>query len=153
MQAPTRVACLLAAMLTLGSCALVPKLQTPKLSVASIQVMSGDLWTQHLKVRIHVENPNDRSLPVKGLEYTLEVEGEELASGTSASAFIVPPLGEAEFDTEVTTNLAGPLLKVLGHSSQALEQGVPYRLSGKVALSEGLWRSIHFDEHGTFKLQ
>ena len=152
MRAPTRAAWLVAA-LTLGSCALVPKLQTPKLSVVSVQVVSGDLWTQHLKVRVHVENPNDRALPVKGLEYTLEVDGEELASGTSASAFVVPPLGEAEFDTEVTTNLAGPLLKVLGHSSQALEQGVPYRLSGKVALSEGLWRSIHFDEHGTFKLQ
>ena len=26
-------------------------------------------------------------------------------------------------------------------------------LSGKVALSEGLWRSIPFDERGTFKLQ
>jgi hypothetical protein len=30
---------------------------------------------------------------------------------------------------------------------------VPYRLSGKVSLSQGLLHSIPFDEQGTFKLQ
>jgi LEA14-like dessication related protein len=138
------------AMLTCG-CALAPKLEAPKLSIVGVQVVSGEVWVQHLRVRLHVHNPNDRALPVKSLEYTIEIAGEELASGESAEGFVVPPRGDAEFDTNVTTNLVGAVLKVLGRGPNARAEEVPYRLSGKVSLSEGLWRSIPFDEHGTFK--
>ena len=50
-----------------------------------MQVLSSDLWEQHLKVRMHVHNPNDRSLPIKALEYTVEVEGQQFASGASVA--------------------------------------------------------------------
>jgi LEA14-like dessication related protein len=106
---------------------------------------------QHLKLRLHVHNPNDRELAVKGLEYTIEIAGQHAASGESAASFVVPPRGDAEFDTNLTTNLAGAALKLLGQGPNALAQEVPYRLSGKVSLASGWWRSIPFDERGTFK--
>ena len=142
---------LLAALLT--ACALAPKLESPKVSIVGAQVVSGDLFTQHLKLRLHVQNPNDRALPVKGLEYTIEVEGEQFSSGESAASFEVPALGEAEFDMNVTTNLAGALMKLLARGPNARGQEVSYRLSGKVTLSQGLFRSIPFEQRGTFKLQ
>jgi LEA14-like dessication related protein len=137
----------------LAGCALAPKLEPPQLSIVGVQIVSGDLFAQRLKVRVHVQNPNDRALPVKGLEYTIEVEGEQFASGESAASFEVPALGEAEFDMNVTTNLASALLKVLARGPNGLGQEVSYRLSGKVSLSQGLLRSIPFEAHGTFKLQ
>lgn len=150
--ATRRVAGLAAAMLLVG-CALTPKFIPPRLSIVNVQLEGGDLWEQRLKVRLHVENPNNRPLPVKGLEYTLEVEGQQLARGAAAASFIVPALGESEFDTNVTTNLAGTLLKLLGRGPDALGQSVEYRLTGKVSLSEGLMRSIPFDERGRVRLQ
>ena len=146
---PKSAALLAAALLT--ACALTPKLDPPKLSIVDVQVVSAEMWTQHLKVRLHVQNPNDRELPVKGLEYTIEIAGEQFASGESAASFVVPPHGEAEFDTHVTTNLAGVAMKLLARGPNAANEGIPYRLAGKVSLSSGLWRSIHFDEHGTFR--
>jgi LEA14-like dessication related protein len=153
MSAITRCAAGLIVALVLAACALAPKLEAPKLSIVGVQIVSADLFTQRLKVRVHVQNPNDRILPVKGLEYTIEVEGEQFASGESAASFEVPALGEAEFDMNVTTNLAGALLKVLARGPNARGQEVSYRLSGKVSLSEGLFRSIPFKQQGTFKLQ
>jgi LEA14-like dessication related protein len=143
----------LTAVLLLGGCALTPRLIPPTLTVVDVQLQGSDLWEQHLKVRMHVQNPNDRALPIKGLEYTLEVEGQQFASGESAASFIVPARGEAEFDMNVTTNLAGTLLKLLARGSDTLSQSVAYRLTGKVSLSEGLLRSLPFDERGEFKLQ
>ena len=137
----------------LAACALTSKFIPPRLSVVDVQIQSSDLWQQRLKVRMHVQNPNDRSLPVKGLEYTMEVEGQQFASGESAASFVVPAMGEAEFDMNVTANLAGTLLKLLGRGPDPLGQSVAYRLSGKIALSEGLMRSIPFEERGTFRLQ
>jgi LEA14-like dessication related protein len=147
------VPALCAAALLLAACALTPKFIPPRLSVVDVQIESSDLWEQRLKVRMRVQNPNDRRLPVKGLEYTLEVEGQQFASGASAASFVVPAMGEAEFDMNVTTNLAGTLIKLLGRGSDALGQTVAYRLTGKIALSEGLMRSIPFEERGTFRLQ
>jgi LEA14-like dessication related protein len=152
MKLTVPLAAALVAGLLLGSCALVPKLEAPQLSIAEVQILSSDLWEQHLRVRVHVQNPNDRALPIKALEYTIEVEGQQFASGSSVASFVVPPLGETEFDMNVTTNLASTLIKLLGRGSGAAREEVGYRLVGKVSLSEGLVRSVPFDQKGSFKL-
>lgn len=148
-----------ARLLALGACALlaacsllVPRFQAPSLSIESIALERSDLITQHLKVHMRVDNPNDRALPVKGLSYTLYVEGEEAAQGVSDASFTVPALGEAEFDMHVTANMAGTLLRLLGRGGDARE-GIDYRIAGKVELSSGLMRSISFDRRGTFSLR
>ena len=56
---------------------------------------------------MHVQNPNDRALPIKGIATRSRCEGQQFASGESAASFVVPALGEAEFDMNATTNLAG----------------------------------------------
>jgi LEA14-like dessication related protein len=141
------------ALLLLG-CAFGPRFTAPTLSVVGVQVEASDLWEQHLKLRVRVQNPNPRALPVKGIEYTMEVEGQEFANGSSAASFVVPAMGEAEFDTNVTAHLAGALMALLGRSgNDAAGQGLAYRLSGRVSLSAGLMRSIPFEQRGRFKLQ
>ena len=136
--------------LGLSACSLfVPRLEKPTLSVVRVQMLKSDLWHQELKVRIRVQNPNDRVLPVKGIVYQLDVEGQELAHGVSGDSFIVPALGEAEFDMSVSANMANMLIKLLNKGGSEVE----YRIYGKVGLSSGLLRSISFDDHGTFKWQ
>lgn len=139
------------ALLSCG-CALAPKFTTPTLTVVGVRLEGADLLAQHLKVRVHVQNPNDRKLPVKGIEYTLDVDGQPFATGDSAASFVVPALGEAEFDMNVTTNMAGTLVRLLARAPEE-RASVPYRLTGKISLSEGWLQSIPFEQRGTFKLQ
>jgi LEA14-like dessication related protein len=144
-------ACAVSALLTSG-CALTPRLTTPTLTVAGLQVEGGDLLEQRLKVRVHVANPNDRRLPIRGVVYTLEIEGQPFASGEAAESFVVPALGETEFDMNVTTNMAGTLMRLLARGPDAL-QSVSYHLTGKISLSEGWLQSIPFEQRGTFRLR
>jgi LEA14-like dessication related protein len=138
------------AALGLSGCSLfVPKLEKPTLSVVSVQMLKSDLWHQELKLRMRVQNPNDRALPVKGLWYELDVDDQELAHGMSGGSFVVPALGEAEFDMSVSANMASMLFKVLSQGTNRVD----YRLKGKIALSAGLFRSIPFNEQGSFKWQ
>jgi LEA14-like dessication related protein len=115
-----------------------------------VQLLGGDLFTQRLRVRMHVQNPNNRALPVQGITYRLEVEGQEFATGESAASFVVPALGEADFDMNVSTNLATTLMKIL--SGGANTRALAYHLTGKVTLSEGFLRSVPFEQRGTFRL-
>ena len=140
-----------AALLALSGCASALKLEAPHLSVISMKVQSADIFSQRMLVRMRVVNPNTRELPVKGITYRIEVNDAELAQGLTDTQFIVPALGEAEFDVQVTANLASALSQLLGRkgSSDTLE----YRLVGSVALSSGFLRRIPFDERGSVKLK
>jgi LEA14-like dessication related protein len=133
-----------------GGCAALPKFESPKLSVVDLKLQGGDFFSQKLLVRMRVFNPNDRELPIKGITYSLEVNNAELGNGSTAAPFTVPAMGEAEFDMQITANLAGALGKLLSrkNSSEALD----YRLVGEVSLSSGFLRHIPFDERGSVKL-
>jgi LEA14-like dessication related protein len=140
--------------LLLGACStFLPRLETPTLSIVNVEMVGGGVWEQNMKVRMRVQNPNDRTLPVHGLTYTLEVAGQELAEGVSDKSFVVPALGETEFDMNVRTNMALALLRLAGDSGKSLADSIDYRIHGKVSLSEGWLRSIPFEESGTFQLK
>jgi LEA14-like dessication related protein len=156
MMSRLRALLLLVPVLALAGCsAFAPRLETPKLSIVSVELVKGELFEQRLRARMRVQNPNDRELAVKGITYTIELGGEELGRGLSGSSFIVPRLGEAEFDMMITANLAGTLLKLAGRAEK--EGRVPgaldYRIVGKVQLSSGLLRSVPFDQKGTLRLR
>ena len=144
-----QVLALILGALSLTSCAVLPKFEAPNLSVISMKVQSADIFSQRVLVRMRVQNPNARELPVKGISYRIEVNDSELGQGQTNVPFVVPAMGEAEFDVQVTANLAGVLTKLLSRrGSDTLE----YRLVGDVALSSGFLRRIPFDERGSVKL-
>jgi LEA14-like dessication related protein len=134
----------------LSGCSVLPKLEAPKLSVVSMKMQSADIFSQRVQLRMRVLNPNARELPIKGINYRVEVDGAELGQGLAGTPFVVPAMGEAEFDVQFTANLAGALAKLLmrRNSRDSLE----YRLVGEVSLSSGFLRRIPFDERGSVKL-
>jgi len=138
-------------MLLSGCSALAPKIETPRLSITSVAMTSGDLFSQQFLVRMNVENPNDRALPIKAIDYKLFLEGDSFAEGLSTRAFVVPALGETEFDMVVRTNFvssAGRLLSRLNGRDQ-----MNYVLEGTVRADSGLIRKIPFQQSGTVSLR
>jgi LEA14-like dessication related protein len=144
---------LLAAWALAGCSAFAPKLQSPHLSIVNVEILSSTFWEQRLRVHIRVENPNGRSLPVSALSYSIEVAGQELAHGAANDSFVVPALGESEFATDVSANMASALVALVGRGRDGANNSIDYRILGKVTLADGFVRSIPFEHQGTFKLQ
>lgn len=139
------------AILLVTGCASALKFESPKLSVMSMKVQSADIFSQRVQVRMRVMNPNDRELPVKAISYRIEVNDAELAHGLTDAPFVVPALGEAEFDVQMTANLATALSQILSRHTSS--DAINYHLSGEVTLASGFLRRIPFDEHGSVKLK
>jgi LEA14-like dessication related protein len=135
-----------------AACSSLTQLETPRLSVVNVEMQQAGIWEQRFKVRMRVQNPNDRQLPIRGLSYTLQVAGEDFARGVSDAAFTVPALGEAEFTMNVTANAAATLVRYLNKHDSASD-AIDYRIVGKVSLAEGFLRSIPFEERGTLRLR
>jgi LEA14-like dessication related protein len=147
---------LLLALPLAGCAAFGPRLETPHLSIVNVEIIKSDLFEQRLRARMRVQNPNDRELAVKGITYTIEVGGEEFGRGISGSSFVVPRMGEAEFDMNVTANMAGTLIRLISKAEKAggrAPESIDYRIVGKVSLASGMLRSVPFEESGSFKLR
>src|ERR1700716_4146640 len=112
--------------LFLGACSLMtPKFERPTLSVAGIELVSGNLLQQQFRVKFNIQNPNHRALPVSGLHASLSVGGEHVAEGRNDRAFVVPAKGDVDFDMMITANLALALLK-LSHKMDQHADSIDY---------------------------
>lgn len=149
-----RLLVFLAAGVLTGCAAMLPRLETPRLSLVGMQMVEATLFEQRLQVRLRVQNPNDIALPVRGLSVDFELDGEEFAQGVTARAFEVPAFGEAEFDMMITANAATAILKIFskGRDRDKPRETLDYRIKGKLSTSLGLLRSVPFEETGTIPL-
>jgi LEA14-like dessication related protein len=145
-----RLATLLAFVALSGCSAFAPKIEAPRLMLVSAGMTSGDLFSQTFLVRLHVENPNDRDLPVRGIEYELFLEGDSFAEGMSNKAFVIPALGETEFDLPVRTHFISSIGRLLSRLNG--KQKVQYVLEGKVFTDVGILKKVPFRESGTVDL-
>jgi LEA14-like dessication related protein len=133
--------------LVLAACSSLPiNLKTPEVSFVGLRAVEASVFEQKLEVRLKVQNPNDRELPVKGLDVDIELAGEPFAHGVSAREFVVPAGGEAEFDMNVTANAMNALLKIAGDRKG---DEVAYALKGKLSTELGMLRTIPFQQSGT----
>jgi LEA14-like dessication related protein len=112
----------------------------------------GNLLQQEFAVKLHVDNPNDRDLPVRGLHVRLSVAGEEIATGASDRAFSVPAHGETEFDIMVTANLALAVLK-LGNKMGQHADSIDYDLDGAASIGLPFMNNLPFHHSGFLALK
>jgi len=100
-----------------------------------------------------IKNPNDLELPVRGLDYTIILMGDSFAEGVSSDKFIVPALGEAEFDMVVTTNFVSSFGRLLSRVGGGKLENLDYEITGKVMLDKGMVRSIPFNHRGQVDIE
>jgi LEA14-like dessication related protein len=146
-----RLALAFALLVSVSSCStLRPELKAPRLALVSVAMTSADIFNQQFLVRVNVENPNDRDLPITGLDYKLFLEGDSFAQGMLNRPFTVPANGATDFDMTVHTNFVsgvGRLLTRLNGRTQ-----VNYVVEGKLLTDIRFLKKIPFQETGTVNL-
>ena len=144
-----RLTAVTTALLALAACSGLGDLQTPQLEVLGVQMMSTDMFAQRFTVRMHVQNPNNMALPVKGIDYTLLLMGDLFAEGKTNEPFVLPALGEAEFDMTVTTNFVSSLGRLISRVGGGKLEDIDYELAGTLFVDKGMVRKIPFNKRGT----
>jgi LEA14-like dessication related protein len=139
---------LCAVVLWLSACsALRPDLQVPRLTLVSVAMTSGDIFNQQFLVKVNVQNPNARELPVRGIDYKLFLEGDSFAEGVSEKPFTVPAEGDIDFDMTVRTNFVSGAARLISRLNG--RDQVNYVVEGKVLTDISMLKKIPFQETGT----
>jgi LEA14-like dessication related protein len=150
---PRLVALLLSTVIALCACSLLhPHFIRPSVTVIGLEMRKGNLLQQEFAVKLHVENPNDRDLPVRGLHVRISVAGDEIATGVSDRTFTVPAQGETECDITVTANLALAVLK-LGNKLNQHAEGIDYDLDGAASIGLPFMNNLPFHHSGVLALK
>ena len=118
----------------------------PEVRLERVELVQAKLLEQRFKLHMRVDNPNDSTLTVRGLSYTLYLGSIKLTEGENEHWFSVQPKSSADYVIPVRTNLwpqVRPLVKLL----ETPDQPIPYRLEG--TLQTGLFYG--YDVHLTRK--
>lgn len=139
---------LLLGLCTLHGCAVFNQSYTePDVTLANVEMLKSNLWEQSFRLRMRVDNPNDRSLPIRGMHYQVYLNDMRLATGVTDNHFNVPAYGSEYFDLTVRSNIwrhLRDLLSLVEH-----QQPIDYRIDGHIRTGLFWAPRLTLSERGT----
>ena len=102
---------IIAAAIVLGACAAFsPYDEAPAVTVTSFGLApESDSTGPVFRVGLRVINPNDMELPLVGMSYRVELQGQRVLTGAANDLPVVPAYGSADFTVDLSPDLIGGL--------------------------------------------
>jgi len=138
--------------LGVASCVATPRsLVAPDVQLVGLSLLGVSADSQRFRVDLAVTNPNEVTIPIERLSFSVRLAGSGVMSGRSLSPFELASGESTTLQLEVTTNLVSSVSRLL-----ALLQGpadsIQYDLDGLVTLSRGLNPTFPFSRRGEVPL-
>lgn len=121
---------------TLAGCSSLGGLkEKPRVSVAGVEVVDGGLFEQRYRLQLRVQNPNPVDLPIRAVDYQVEINGKPFATGLSNRGVTVPRYGTGILEVDGTSNLAA-VLRQIKDFDFLREQALPYVIRGTLRVTD-----------------
>ncbi|MFQ5645070.1 MAG: LEA type 2 family protein [Thiogranum sp.] len=135
----------------LTACAGLPgKPEAPRVNLAGLQLVSVELFEQRYKVDLRVKNPNAFELPIRGIDFRMDINDQAFADGVSNQSVNIPAYGERIVSLEVSSGLV-QVFRQLQSLEKGRSPGFSYRIEGSVAIGDSGMR-LPFDYAGEMGL-
>ena len=116
----------------LSSCSILgTNLAKPEMSLINIESLPSGNLEQLYALTFRILNPNEVTLPIRGLSYSVNIQGKPFATGASPDDLDIEAFGSSEFTVEVSTNVfrtAQVLLELLRSRPETID----YQLLAKI---------------------
>ncbi|MFV8825865.1 LEA type 2 family protein [Thauera sp. WH-2] len=134
----------------LTGCASFTHREQVRINVVGLEPIPGEGMEMRFKVKLRVQNPNERAIDFDGIALDLDLNNRPFASGVSDRSGSVPRFGEALIEIPVSVSAIAVVRQALGVIEGEGKAEVPYTLRGRLA--GGLIGSMRFSDSGTLKL-
>jgi LEA14-like dessication related protein len=92
--------------LAVSACAgMSPGFETPTVNVSSFRTLPSESGMPKFEIGLHVTNPNSEALKLRGVAYTISVEGRELMKGVGNELPVIEGYGEGDFTVTAAASL------------------------------------------------
>ena len=121
----------------------------PQVRLADLRLLDASVFEQRFQLDLRIGNPNDFALPLDGLTFDLQVNGEAFARGFSDQRVTIPRLGEGLVSVTASTTLMDVVRQMMLLTQR---KDLSYRLTGLAYLDSLSRRSVPYTSEGTFRL-
>lgn len=134
-----------------GCATLGKQFETPKVSVAAIEILEATLFETVFKTELRIINPNDFELPIRGADCRLMLNGSDLLQGGSDVEVTIPAYGTAKVPVKLYSSVVDVVRGIIGLKGK---QTLTYELSGKFRVrAVGLPVTLPFSSQGELSLE
>jgi len=135
-----------------AACIQMPReLLPPDVQLVGLSLLGASADSQRFRVDLAVTNPNDVTIPIERLSFSVRLAGSGVMSGRSLEPFELASGESTTLELEVTTNLVSSVSRLLA-LLQGPSDSIQYDLDGLVTLSRGLRPTIPFARRGEVPL-
>ena len=127
------------------------QLEDPKLNLVGFKLVDAQLLEQRYELTFRLINPNDVALPITGIYYEVELEGNAFATGVNASPIDLPAYGETRVTVEMSTTLLQSI-RSLAAIAEAKPDSLDFNLKGHLNVNLPMVGKIPFSETGQIRL-
>jgi LEA14-like dessication related protein len=143
---------ILASLFLLAGCAsLQPRFETPSVSLTSFRIIPSESMAPRFEFGLHVVNPNLVPLTLKGLSYSVKLEGHQIITGATNDLPAIDAYGEGDLTIEATADLLSGL-RLLSELMARPRETFTYELEAKLDPGN-LLPSIRIKEKGEIMLK
>lgn len=144
---------LVAACLTAGGCATSRfDAEPPTVRLDQVRLLDVDWSGQSFVLVFAAENPNGFPLPVRSVDYAVQLAGQRFATGSATEGFTLPARGAGKFSIEVHTDLLSSASMLSALIFREGRREIDYELAGELGLDIPFARPLRFRETGRVDL-
>ncbi len=116
----------------IASCAVMrPGFETPTVNVKSFRTLQDGGAVPNFEIGLQVINPNPDPLPLRGLAYTVSLDGHELVKGVGNDLPVIEAYGKGDLVLTATANLfAG--IRLIGDMMKGPKETFRWDLEAKL---------------------
>jgi LEA14-like dessication related protein len=142
---------MLAALAVSACVGMGPGFETPTVNVSSFRALPSESGMPKFEIGLHVTNPNSEALKLRGVAYTISVEGRELMKGVGNELPVIEGYGDGDFTVTAAASLFEGAMLLKDLVSGPLDV-LNYEFEAKLDVGSFI-PAIRVKEAGEFSLQ
>ena len=142
----------LALVLLAGACGeLRPDYETPTVNVSYFRPLPAQGIAPRFGIGLHIINPNDFDLDIRGISYTVSIQGQKIIVGVARDLEAIPAYSEGNADLQASTDMISGIRLITGLMREG-RGSLTYKLDAKLDI-RGFGRRVHVVREGTFSFK
>lgn len=123
--------------------------QKPQVELTHVELVYARLLEQEFLLEFRIDNPNSQSLPIRGINYHLNLNNVPLGNGQSNQWLTVPGNSSERMQLRIHTNLWRQVKSLLDWLKNP-EQSIHYSLQGELKTGLMFNKKVPFRRQGEF---
>lgn len=145
-----RLTVVLASLILTACAAFNSDFESPTVTVSAFRVTPSNAINPKFEIDLHIINPNDSPLELRGVAYSATIEGHKILTGVANQLPVIAAYGEGDVSLIASADLFGSF-RLLNDLMTQRPHGLKYKLELKLDVGAFI-PAIRIEEQGEISL-